>query len=132
MSVRSLSFEDFQHRVGQTFTMRYPTDAGADEAAEAAGAEAAGATHEAAGATPEAACDAVLTECARSSVSGASRSFNLLFRAGPDAPREQGTYLLGRDDFEPAPIFLVPVRALADGVEFHAVFNPSTEAENVP
>lgn len=134
MSVRSLSFEDFQHRVGQTFTMRYPTDAGADEAAEAASAtpETAGATPETAGATGEAACDAVLTECARSSVSGASRSFNLLFRTGPDAPREQGTYLLGRDDFEPAPIFLVPVRALADGVEFHAVFNPSTEAENVP
>jgi hypothetical protein len=56
-----------------------------------------------------------------------SRSFNLLFRAGPDAPREQGLYLLSREDFEPAPIFLVPVRALPDGVEFHAVFNPSTE-----
>ena len=66
----------------------------------------------------------MLTECARSSVPGASRSFNLLFRAGPDAPREQGTYLLSRQDFEPAPIFLVPVRTTPDGAEFHAVFNP--------
>jgi hypothetical protein len=106
MSERSLGFEDFQSRVGQSFTMRYATD----DSAGAAGA-----------------CEAVLTECARSPVSGAPRSFNLLFRAGPDAPREQGTYLLSRDDFEPAPIFLVPVRATPDGVEFHAVFNQLTE-----
>ena len=35
-----------------------------------------------------------LTECARSTVPGATRSFDLTFRAGPDAPREQGNYLL--------------------------------------
>lgn len=110
MSARSLSFEDFEPQVGQTFTMRYAGDPG--EAAQG--------------------CEAVLTECARSAVPGASRSFNLLLRAGPDAPREQGTFLLSRDGFEPAPIFLVPVRALVNGVEFHAVFNPSTEDENVP
>jgi hypothetical protein len=75
----------------------------------------------------DATAELVLTECARSSISGMSRSFNLLFRAGLDAPREQGLYLLNREDFEAAPIFLVPVRALADGLEFHAVFNRSTE-----
>jgi hypothetical protein len=61
-----------------------------------------------------------------------SGSFNLLFRAGSDAPRSQGTYLLRRQNFGPAPIFLVPARETPDGVEFHAVFNPSTEDENVP
>jgi hypothetical protein len=110
MSDRPLSFADFSARVGQSFTMRL----GADDAAGAG------------------TCEIVLAECARSSVSGASRSFDLLFRAGSDAPREQGSYLVSREDFEPAPIFLVPVRALPDGVEFHAVFNPSTEDENVP
>ena len=103
MSDRPLSFDDFSARVGQSFTMRF----GADDAAGGAGA-----------------CQIVLTECAPSTVRGASRSFNLLFRAGADAPREQGLYLVSREDFEPAPIFLVPVRALPDGVEFHAVFNP--------
>jgi hypothetical protein len=113
MSARSLGFEDFEPRVGQSFTMR---SADPDDAADP------GDTADAAGV-----CEAVLTECARSSVPGASRSFNLLFRAGPDAPREQGTYLLSRQDFEPAPIFLVPVRTTPDGVELHAVFNQLTE-----
>jgi hypothetical protein len=100
MSDGPLSFEDFSARVGQSFTMRFATE-------DATGT-----------------AELVLTECARSTIPGTPRSFNLLFRAGPDAPREQGLYLLGRDDFEPAPVFLVPVRALPDGVEFHAVFNP--------
>jgi hypothetical protein len=123
MTARPLSFEDFSPRVGQTFTMRsYPeTDTGT-----AAGPAAAGA-HDAAGAA-----EIVLTECERSTIRSTPRSFNLLFRAGPDVPREQGLYLIDREDFEPAPIFLVPVRALPDGLEFHAVFNPSTEDENVP
>jgi uncharacterized protein DUF6916 len=105
-----LSFEDFSARVGQSFSMRaLAGSAGSNDAVET-----------------------VLVECTRSSIPGMTRSFNLLFRTGPDAPREQGSYLLSRQDFEPAPIFLVPVRAVADGLEFHAVFNPSTEAENVP
>ena len=100
MSDRPLSFEDFSARVGQSFTMRFATE-------DATGT-----------------AELVLTECSRSTVRSAPRSFNLLFRAGTDAPREQGIYLVSREDFEPAPIFLVPVRALPDGLEFHAVFNP--------
>jgi hypothetical protein len=118
MTARSLSFEDFSPRVGQAFTMRSYSGT---EANDAAG------PHDAPGAA-----EIVLIECERSTIRSAPRSFNLLFRAGPDVPREQGLYLIGREDFEPAPIFLVPVRALADGLEFHAVFNPSTEDENVP
>lgn len=115
MTSPSLGYEDFAPRVGQSFTMRFggmpsTTEDPADENS----------------------CEIVLTDCVRSSVRGMSRSFNLLFRAGPDAPREQGLYVVSGDDFEPVPIFLVPVRALADGLEFHAVFNPSTEDENVP
>jgi hypothetical protein len=105
MSDRPLSFEDFSARVGQSFTMRFGVVDPAD--ADTGGS-----------------CDIVLTECERSTIRSTPRSFNLLFRAGADAPREQGLYLLSREDFEPAPIFLVPVRALPDGLEFHAVFNP--------
>jgi hypothetical protein len=114
MTARPLSFEDFSSRVGQSFTMRFGTE-------EADGTATAGTTQADSGA------ELMLTECTPSSIPGMSRSFNLLFRAGPDAPREQGLYLLSREDFEPAPIFLVPVRALADGLEFHAVFNHLTE-----
>jgi hypothetical protein len=108
MNDRPLRFEDFADRVGQSFAMRSAPDGVAPGASDGV-------------------AELVLTECTRSSVPGMSRSFNLLFRAGRDAPRDQGLYLLDREDFEPAPIFLVPVRALADGLEFHAVFNPSTE-----
>jgi hypothetical protein len=112
MSDQPLSFEGFSPRVGQAFTMRFDTNAVAEDATATA--------------------EIVLTGCVRSTIGSAPRSFNLLFQAGPDAPREQGLYLLSRDDFAPEPIFLVPVRALPDGLEFHAVFNPSTEDENVP
>jgi|GEM_PF-1974938 len=101
---RPLSFEDFSPRVGQRFTMRFSVQPDGEDA--------------------DGVCEVELTECVRSTVPGASRSFDLTFRAGPDAPREQGNYLLIREDFAPTPIFLVPVRALADGLEFHAVFNP--------
>ena len=94
------SFEDFHSRLGQPFTLRF----GEQDASEA-----------------------VLLECTRGTAHGRARSFNLLFRAGPDAPREQGSYLLSRDGFGPTPVFLVPVRATPDGVEFHAVFNQLTE-----
>jgi hypothetical protein len=99
-----LSFDDFTTRIGQSFTMR----------------------------SEDGACEAVLLECTRGAAYSGSGSFNLLFRAGSDAPRSQGTYLLRRQNFGPAPIFLVPARETPDGVEFHAVFNPSTEDENVP
>jgi hypothetical protein len=111
MTDQSLRYADFAPRVGQSFTMRPMSE-------------------DPAGGTGS--CEIVLTDCLRSTISGMPASFNLLFRAGPDAPREQGSYWLSRQDFEPAPIFLVPVRALPDGLEFHAVFNPSTEDENVP
>jgi hypothetical protein len=103
-----LSFEDFQALVGQSFTMRSAPDGAT--AGEAGGA-----------------AELVLTECTLGAAHGRSRSFSLLFRAGPDAPREQGNYLLSRENFGPSPIFLVPVRATPDGVEFHAVFNHLTE-----
>jgi hypothetical protein len=111
MTVRPLRYDDFAPRVGQSFTMRSMSE-------------------DPTGGTDS--CEIVLTDCSRSTVASMPASFNLLFRAGPDAPREQGSYWLSRRDFEAAPIFLVPVRALTDGLEFHAVFNPSTEDENVP
>jgi uncharacterized protein DUF6916 len=95
-----LSYEDFQPLVGQPFTAHF----GEDDVREI-----------------------VLLECTLGAAHGRSRSFSLLFRAGPDAPREQGNYLLSRENFGPGPIFLVPVRATPDGVEFHAVFNQLTE-----
>lgn len=115
MTAPSPDYDDWAPRVGQSFTMRFGgIPSTAEQPADGNS------------------CEIVLTDCVRSSVHGMPRSFNLLFRAGTDAPREQGLYVVSGDDFEPVPIFLVPVRALADGLEFHAVFNPSTEDENVP
>lgn len=107
---RPLHLSDFSARVGQRFSLRFSIQPGGDDA--------------------DGVCEIELTQCDRSAVPGAARSFNLTFRGGPDAPRQQGLFLLSRDDFPPALVFLVPVRALADGVELHAVFNPSTEDEN--
>lgn len=111
MTSRPLRYEDFAARVGQSFTMQSVIEDPAEG---------------------NDSCESILTDCTRSTIRSMPASFTLLFRTGPDAPREQGNYLLSREDFEPAPIFLVPVRALADGLEFHAVFNPATEDENVP
>jgi hypothetical protein len=95
-----LSFEGFHVRVGQRFTVRFGED-GVSEI--------------------------VLLECTRGIAHGRARSFTLLFQAAADGPRDQGNYLISRADLDPSPIFLVPVRATPDGVEFHAVFNQLTE-----
>jgi hypothetical protein len=56
---------------------------------------------------------------------GGDTSFSLTFRAGPDAPAEQATYLVSADGFGPAAIFLVPVARTSEpaGLEYQAVFN---------
>lgn len=65
----------------------------------------------------------VLTACRP-----AGSSFTLDFRGGPDAPRDQATYLLTAPDSpEPTPIFLVPSGATADAVTYHAVFTSLPE-----
>lgn len=96
MTEAAPTFDDFDSRVGRSFTMQL----GLDRAAEI-----------------------VLSECTRQDLPGGPSCFTLLFRGGLDAPPAQGSYLLAADDFGPAPVFLVPVRQLADGVEYHAVFN---------
>jgi hypothetical protein len=68
--------------------------------------------------------DLVLTECLEQSAA----VFSLTFAGGPQTPAQQGTYLVGADDLEPTPIFLVPGSKDDDGVTLHAVFNqPSGE-----
>jgi uncharacterized protein DUF6916 len=66
--------------------------------------------------------EVILTECQAAQHEGGPATFSLTFKAGPDAPIEQSTYLLSADGFGPAPIFLVPVRKLPDGLEYQAVF----------
>lgn len=54
---------------------------------------------------------------------GRTRSqFTLVFRGPLDAPLAQGTYLIGSERFEARPIFIVPIRADADGRYYEAVF----------
>ncbi|HEX8305560.1 MAG TPA: hypothetical protein VF612_11840 [Jatrophihabitans sp.] len=120
-----LGFEDFHPRIGQSFTLHSAEERSGEEhsAEERSGADGAGQERSAG----DGAGELVLLECTLGASHGRSRSFSLLFRGGPDAPREQGSYLLSREDFGPSPIFLVPVRATPDGVEFHAVFNQLTE-----
>ena len=75
--------------------------------------------------------EAVLIEAVPARSGGAAESpgepFSLLFRLAPDAtlaqaPR-QGTYQVSPPSLEPANLFLVPVKADADGVYYEAVFN---------
>jgi hypothetical protein len=95
MTERELVFEDFNSRVNRRFTML-------DE--------------------HERASEITLVECSQRPADD-PRSFTLLFRGAPDGPAVQGMYLLSADDFEPAPVFLVPVARTSDGVDYHAVFN---------
>lgn len=69
----------------------------------------------------------VLTACDPTGPGGNIASFSLTFKSGPDAPIQQGSYLLSADGFAPQPVFLVPLRRLSDdpdfAVEYEAVFN---------
>ena len=64
----------------------------------------------------------VLTECA-----GEPSSYSLLFKAAPQAPREQGLYRLSADGFGPEVVFLVPVALRPNDsdfpLEYQAIFN---------
>lgn len=64
----------------------------------------------------------VLTECA-----GVPHAFSLSFKAGPQAPREQGLYRLSADGFGPEVVFLVPVTLRSHDpdfpLEYQAIFN---------
>jgi hypothetical protein len=65
----------------------------------------------------------VLTECTASTPD----SFSLIFKAGTQAPAEQGLYQLSADGFGPDLIFLVPIgRRPNDSdfpLEYQAIFN---------
>lgn len=79
----------------------------------------------------------VLTDCEPTGPDNGASSFSLRFKARPSAPVEQGTYLLSAESFGPEPLFLVPVRQLADPefpTEFEAVFNslPGFSADAPP
>jgi len=69
----------------------------------------------------------VLDSCEATAPGGSPACFSLTFKAGPEAPIEQGTYVLSADGFGPEPVFLVPVRRLpvdpALPLEYEAVFN---------
>ncbi len=64
----------------------------------------------------------VLTECA-----GQPEAFSLSFKAGPQAPREQGLYQLSADGLGPEVVFLVPVALRPHDsdfpLEYQAIFN---------
>lgn len=102
MTGNDISRQDFADRVGERFSMPRP----AGEQVEL-----------------------TLTECTDLGPEQDSASFSLTFTAGPDAPIEQASYLLSADGFPAAPIFLVPVRQLPDGVEYQAVFNMSSPTQ---
>lgn len=92
-------FAFFQSRVDQSFTMRLGPDSQAPLR---------------------------LVSCV--SGSGGPSSFTLEFSGGPDAPPEQGTYLLTAEGVAETsaaeiPIFLVPLRQTPTGVDYLAVFN---------
>ena len=69
----------------------------------------------------------LLSACETTGPGESPARFSLTFKAGPEAPTEQGTYALSADGFGPEPVFLVPVRRLpadpAFPLEYEAVFN---------
>lgn len=94
-------FADFESRIDQTFTMRLG---------------------------PESSTPVRLVSCVRRGLAGGPPSFALEFSGGPDAPPEQGTYLLGAEGIgspgvDEIAIFLVPLRQTPTGVDYLAVFN---------
>ena len=103
MDEPKLTYELFEQRVRQPFTLTLPGEHGPSTV------------------------EAVLTECTRNDLTGGSSGFSLTFKAGPDAPIEQSTYLLSADGVTQAPIFLVPQRQLPDGLEYLAVFTQLDE-----
>ncbi|MDQ1731682.1 MAG: hypothetical protein QOK10_1841 [Pseudonocardiales bacterium] len=98
--MNDFSFTAFEQRVGQPFLMRIAEDIQIELS---------------------------LLECTNSQRAGGPPGFTLHFAGGPDAPPSQGTYLLSADGFDEAPIFLVPLRRTAEGLEYHAVFSQSDE-----
>jgi len=64
----------------------------------------------------------VLTECV-----GVPHQFSLNFKAGSQAPREQGLYQLSADGLGPEVVFLVPVALRSHDsdfpLEYQAIFN---------
>ena len=98
--MNDFSFAAFDSRVGQPFRMRIAEDIQIELS---------------------------LLECTTSQLPDGPSGFTLRFGAGPDAPPSQGTYLLSTDGFDEAPIFLVPLRRTADGLEYHAVFSQLNE-----
>ncbi|GAB3575768.1 hypothetical protein GCM10027406_07810 [Leifsonia lichenia] len=69
-----------------------------------------------------------LAEVGPLSVSGEWASFVLRFRAGLDLPAEQNTYEIIGDGIA-EPVFLVPVRRDADGLDLEAAFTIGKESE---
>lgn len=92
------SHADFAARVGEQFTLRPSDDPGADVVA-------------------------TLVTCSDALRTGDLISYSVIFEAGPGAPPEQATFLVGASSREPEPIFLVPLRQLGDRVQYEAVFN---------
>jgi len=94
------SFEDFHRLVDQQFQLELPGG----------------------GSAP-----LVLTDCRATGPGGSTSSFALTFKAGPDAPIEQSSYLVSADGFGPEPIFLVPVGQRSGDtdfpLEYEAIFN---------
>jgi hypothetical protein len=77
---------------------------------------------------PDAGCTfpATLIEC-RAAEDGSG--FTLTFVAGPDAPPEQGIYLVSGRNLTGDPVFLVPSGRRGDGLEYHAIFNNALRNE---
>lgn len=109
MTTKQPGFEDFEALVDQVFTMRLE---------------------------PDSSTQLRLVSCTRRDVAGGPPSFAVEFSGGPDAPVEQGTYLLSAGgagetsaqglpsaDFDETAIFLVPLRQPPAGVDYLAVFN---------
>jgi hypothetical protein len=59
----------------------------------------------------------------RASGAGRDEPFSLIFRGPRDAMLQQGTYTLQHDALPGLEIFIVPVSATDQGIQYQAIFN---------
>ena len=73
-----------------------------------------------------------LSACSDAVRSGDFVSYHVTFLAEPGAPREQAVFLVEAAGRDPEPVFLVPLRDVADRLEYEAVFNQSVDKGSGP
>jgi len=72
---------------------------------------------------PDGAATLTLTQCGPLLRAGGYSSYTLTFLGAAGQPLAQGTFVFSADGIDSTPIFIVPIGATTDGIQYEAVFN---------